>query len=88
MADKKKTTKKKAATKKATPKPSAAKKEAVATAPVSHSSAGTASRMSIKQYVRFRPDRSWAVPLAARADQKTLGEWDAWYQAVLSSPAK
>ena len=85
MADSKKTTKKKASVKasaeKKTPKPASA-------APVSKSSAGAAARMGVKQYVRYRPDRSWAVPLVKRTEQKTLGEWDAWYQAILSSPAK
>jgi hypothetical protein len=73
------------AEKKSTKKGAKTKKPA---APVSRSSAGTTTRMGVRRYVRFRPDRSWAVPLAAPTDSKTLGEWDTWYQAVLNSPAK
>jgi hypothetical protein len=78
-------------TKKAKAKPKAkakAKPKDKPKAPMSTSSAGASSRMGIKQYMRFRPDRQWATPLAPRHDQKTLGEWDAWFQQVLNSPAK
>jgi hypothetical protein len=57
-------------------------------APMSTSSAGATARIGIKKYVRFRPGHQWAQPLASPEDRKTLGEWDAWYKAILASRAK
>jgi hypothetical protein len=74
-----------AADKKGKPKTS---KKGASKAPHSTSSAGGTARMNIGRYVRFRPGRAWAAALAAPTDKKTLGEWDAWYQTVLASPAK